>query len=120
MMAGQEWLTRDEAASYLGVAKGTLEQWAVKGHGPPFYKISRRLVRYKQRELDLWIERHHHGIDAGVAQEQRTLLDTAKARMSQQARTSTSDPGPLPPPPTTRAAILALPPRRRRASRAPH
>jgi hypothetical protein len=82
-----------EAAAYLHVSPKTLEKWRIQGGGPRYRKLVHRVV-YTQHDIDTWVD--------------------------EQARTSTSDPGPLPPPPTPRAALHALPPRRRRASRAPH
>jgi predicted DNA-binding transcriptional regulator AlpA len=33
----------------------TLAQWRSQGKGPPFVKISRNFVRYRQCDLDGWI-----------------------------------------------------------------
>jgi excisionase family DNA binding protein len=85
-------LTTHEAASYLRLSPRTLENWRVRGSGPRFHKFGDKVL-YEQHDIDTWV--------------------------AEQARTSTSDPGPLPPPPTPRAALHALPPRRR-GSRAQH
>lgn len=61
------YLGRDDAAAYLGVARKTLEKWAVTGDGPPFRKHGRRVL-YHRDEMDAWSEA--------------------------QTRQSTSDPGP--------------------------
>ena len=83
-------LNTADAAAYLCLSRRTLENWRVRGGGPRFHKFGDRVL-YAQADLDAWVDH--------------------------QARTSTSDPGPLPPPPPPRAAVHALPPRRR-ASRA--
>ena len=47
-------MNRRCAAEYLGVTYATLEAWAVRGGGPYFYKIGRRVV-YVRGELDAWM-----------------------------------------------------------------
>jgi len=83
-------LTPAQAAAYLHVSPRTLEKWRMQGGGPRYSKLVHRVV-YTQLELDIWV--------------------------AEQARMSTSDPGPHPTPPTPRGKVHALPPRRR-ASRA--
>ena len=34
------FVSREEAAAFLGLATATLAQWASDGHGPPFVKFS--------------------------------------------------------------------------------
>src|SRR5262245_7867624 len=80
-------LTPLEAGAYLHVSPRTLEKWRMQGGGPRYRKLVHRVV-YTQHDLDAWVE--------------------------EQARRSTSDPGPQPPSPTTRGSVKALP----RASRA--
>lgn len=43
------------AASYLGLQPSTLEAWRVRGGGPRFLKLGRS-VRYRQTDLDAFIE----------------------------------------------------------------
>ena len=76
-------LTTHDAAAYLHVSPRTLEKWRLQGGGPRYRKLVHRVV-YTQGDIDTWVE--------------------------EQARTSTSDPGPLPP--TPRAAVHVLPRRR--------
>lgn len=61
------FFTTPEAAEYLRLAPKTLEKYRVTGDGPPFRKHGRRVL-YHREELDAWSE--------------------------EQARLSTSDPGP--------------------------
>ncbi len=50
-------LTREQAAQYLGVSKGTLEVWAcTKRYNLPYVKIG-RLVKYRLSDLDGFIAR---------------------------------------------------------------
>jgi len=46
--------TRD-AARYLGVAYQTLNLWRVEDRGPAYLRLG-RLVRYRQADLDAWLE----------------------------------------------------------------
>lgn len=49
-------LSRDEAAQFLGVSKGTLEVWAsTKRYDLPFIKIG-RLAKYRMQDLLEFIE----------------------------------------------------------------
>ena len=43
------------AARYLGVAYQTLNLWRVEGRGPAYLWLG-HLVRYRQNDLDAWLE----------------------------------------------------------------
>lgn len=46
----------EAAADYLGVAPRSLEVWrCVKRHSIPYIKVG-RLVKYRQSDLDAWLE----------------------------------------------------------------
>jgi excisionase family DNA binding protein len=49
-------LTMDEAAKYLGISKLTLYGW-VSARKLSYVKIG-RLVKFKQNQLDAWIDQH--------------------------------------------------------------
>ena len=54
-------LNRDEAAKYLGIQPQTLAVWAVTGrYGLPYIKVGRS-VRYRQSDLDDWLQRRTIG-----------------------------------------------------------
>lgn len=53
-------LTTREAASYLGLATSTLNKWRCHGGGPRFLKLG-RAVRYRQEELDRFLETRMFG-----------------------------------------------------------
>lgn len=51
-----ENLTRNEAASFLGVAPKTLANWASTGRvGIPFYKVGPRSVVYRRSDLEAYL-----------------------------------------------------------------
>ena len=54
-MEQKRFLNSEEAADYLGLQRTTLEAWRCRGGGPRFVKLG-RAVRYRQADLDDWIE----------------------------------------------------------------
>jgi len=49
-------LDQRQAAARLGLASSrTLEAWRRRGYGPPFLRLSPRLVRYRASDLDTWL-----------------------------------------------------------------
>lgn len=54
-------LSNEQAAEYLGVTPGTLEVWRCNGrYELPFIKVG-RLVKYRRRDLEAWLEARTHG-----------------------------------------------------------
>lgn len=49
------YLTTDEAAIFCNIAKKTLESYRHVGIGPQYIKMG-RLVRYRPKDLEAWIE----------------------------------------------------------------
>ncbi|MEP9387260.1 helix-turn-helix domain-containing protein [Mesorhizobium sp. KR9-304] len=49
-------LRTEAAASMLGISTSTLAKMRMRGDGPPFMKMGRRLIVYKARDLDQWLE----------------------------------------------------------------
>lgn len=49
------FLDSSRAADYLGVKRTTMEAWRCRGGGPKFVKLG-RLVKYRQSDLDDFIE----------------------------------------------------------------
>lgn len=45
-----------EAAAFLGYTVRCLQNWRLRGGGPPFIKVSSRSVRYRRRELIRWAD----------------------------------------------------------------
>ena len=54
-------LTRRQAAEVLGLQPQTLAKWAVTGSHLPMVKVGARAVRYRQSELNKFIERQTIG-----------------------------------------------------------
>jgi predicted DNA-binding transcriptional regulator AlpA len=54
-----------EAAAYIPMAEGTLNNLRVSGGGPRFIKIGKRIL-YDQRDLDKWIEDHKRNSTADI------------------------------------------------------
>jgi predicted DNA-binding transcriptional regulator AlpA len=49
-------LKQDEAAELLGLTPRGLAAWRYRGGGPPYVKLSRRVVRYRRIDLMEWAE----------------------------------------------------------------
>mgnify|MGYP003656607246 CR=1 FL=1 len=45
-----------EAADFLGYSIRALQNWRVRGGGPRFVKVSARSIRYRRRDLMIWID----------------------------------------------------------------
>ena len=52
----QVLLTPEDVARATGLSVETLAQWRSQRRGIPFVKLSRNCVRYRQADLDAWIE----------------------------------------------------------------
>jgi len=48
-------LTAEEVAAQTTLSVETLAQWRSQRKGPPYVKISRNCVRYRQSDLDGWL-----------------------------------------------------------------
>ena len=46
------------AAEFLSYSTRALQNWRLRGGGPPYVKVSSRSVRYRLRELIAWSEDH--------------------------------------------------------------
>jgi predicted DNA-binding transcriptional regulator AlpA len=52
----EELLDQRQAATRLGLPSArTLEAWRHRGYGPPFIRLSPRLVRYRACDIDRWL-----------------------------------------------------------------
>ena len=45
-----------KAADMLGFSVRALQNWRCRGGGPKFVRVSARAIRYRRRELLIWIE----------------------------------------------------------------
>jgi predicted DNA-binding transcriptional regulator AlpA len=48
-------LTSRDVSQITGLSVETLAQWRSQGKGMPFLKISRNVVRYRETDLDAWL-----------------------------------------------------------------
>jgi predicted DNA-binding transcriptional regulator AlpA len=49
-------LTAENVGAITGLSVETLAQWRSQRKGIPFLKISRNVVRYRQSDLDRWLD----------------------------------------------------------------
>jgi predicted DNA-binding transcriptional regulator AlpA len=56
MQNENRFLSRDEAAKFLGLRPQTLANLSWRNEGPPFIKLSERCVRYDRDELINWMK----------------------------------------------------------------
>lgn len=69
MVMEREWLTIQEAADYLGVARPTIYRWAKQGR-LPIYKLAEGVSRIRTHDLQ------------GFVEEARPLYGTKHARVA--------------------------------------
>jgi excisionase family DNA binding protein len=60
-MAGEPLLTQRQAAAYLNVSIRTLQRWRREGIGPPSIRLPNKYLRYRQGDLDAWLEQQPEG-----------------------------------------------------------
>ena len=58
-------LSPRDAAAYLGISKSFLDKRRVRGDGPRFRKIGRR-VAYALPDIDQWLDGHAHSSTSSV------------------------------------------------------
>ncbi|EKM99420.1 MULTISPECIES: AlpA family transcriptional regulator [unclassified Acidocella] len=63
--APMKLLTARQAGELLGVSPETLERWRGAGTGPAYVKLSGRYVRYKQDDLEAFIQNARRSSTAG-------------------------------------------------------
>lgn len=49
-------LVEKEVAEQLGVTIRTLQRWRQESKGPKYCRLTRQTIRYKQEDIDQWIE----------------------------------------------------------------
>ena len=64
--SGVPLLTPSEVAQITGLSIETLAQWRSQRRGIPFVKVSRNCVRYRQSDLDRWLEERIVSVDVGA------------------------------------------------------
>ena len=77
-----EYLSPREAAAYLRCTTAALARYRQERRGPPFLRISKRMVRYSQRDLVEWLEQrrvsplHDREDDNQVSAQVRAVTET--------------------------------------------
>ncbi len=56
----QKLMNTKQLAEYLGIAVSTILQYRADGTGPQYIKLG-HLVRYRQSDVDAWLERKSTG-----------------------------------------------------------
>lgn len=56
-MSDRKVMDPKTAATYLRLAAQTLARWRVEGGGPPYLKLG-GLVRYREEDLERWLDAH--------------------------------------------------------------
>jgi len=69
--SGVPLLTPGEVAHITGLSIETLAQWRSQRRGIPFVKVSRNCVRYRQSDLDRWLEERIVSVVVGTTTERR-------------------------------------------------
>lgn len=49
-------MTPKELSDLYGIPEPTLRYWRRRGEGPPFYRLSPRVIRYRAEEVATWWE----------------------------------------------------------------
>ncbi|MGV9613244.1 helix-turn-helix transcriptional regulator [Nocardia xishanensis] len=58
LTTSRRWLTRKEAADYMGIHPRTLANWAAAGRGPRYSKPSGSSCMYRLGDLDAYLQAH--------------------------------------------------------------
>ena len=58
-----------QAAEILGLAESTLRDWRQQPFGPPYYRITNRVVRYRQSEVESYRDTRRYDPPARAAKE---------------------------------------------------
>ena len=67
-------LSTTETANLLGLARNTLEHARVKGSGPPFIRLGRR-VRYRSEDVEAWVSERRVGSTSQVLTQSEEASD---------------------------------------------
>lgn len=48
-------------AERFQIPRATWQDWRYRGKGPPFFRLGRRLVRYRLADVRAWLDSHRQG-----------------------------------------------------------
>jgi excisionase family DNA binding protein len=51
-----QWLTIAQLSEQTGIKPSTIRSWICRGIGPPYYKLGASMVRFRQSDIDAWVE----------------------------------------------------------------
>ena len=54
-----ELLNTQQASQLIAVSPGTLRFWRHQRTGPPWFKLGKRMVRYRRSELVAWLDQQY-------------------------------------------------------------
>lgn len=54
----ERFIGEREAADFLGHSVRCLQNWRLRGGGPPYIKISGRSIRYRRQDIVAWGDAH--------------------------------------------------------------
>ena len=57
-MTTEEYVNEVSAGKIIKFEVQTLRNWRCKGIGPPYYKINKRCIRYKIKDLHEFMSKH--------------------------------------------------------------
>lgn len=66
-------LSADDVSRITGLSVETLAQWRSQRRGIPFLKVSRNCVRYRQQDLDAWLEARIVRVEQDLSNAERRL-----------------------------------------------
>ena len=64
-------LRAEDVAAITGLSIETLAQWRSQRRGIPFVKLSRNCVRYRQSDLDRWVNERIVRVEGGPSNARR-------------------------------------------------
>jgi predicted DNA-binding transcriptional regulator AlpA len=83
----EELLDQRQAATRLGLPSArTLEAWRLRGYGPPFLRLSPRLVRYRAGDIEQWLAARVVGAQRAAGDEDKPLGRGARRRAPRAVR----------------------------------
>jgi len=66
-MRQSKWLKLKEVLEQIAVSRSTFDMWRAAGHAPPTYVLPSGQLRYKQDEVDEWLESRAEQFGKGAA-----------------------------------------------------
>ena len=55
-MSESRLLTPEEAGAMLGIKIQTLSNWRTRKVGPPYVRVGQRLIRYRENDLQAFVD----------------------------------------------------------------